>query len=40
MVNNNVQVLALTMHRGSVCSEIAACFKLKIEHENLHRNKA
>ena len=23
---------------GTVCSEIVACFKMKIEHENLHRN--
>ena len=40
MVNNNVQVLAITMHRGSVCPELLVCFELKTEHENIHRNKA
>lgn len=26
--------------RGSVCPELIACFEIKIELENLHRNKA
>ena len=25
---------------GTVCSEIVACFKMKNEHKDLHRNKA
>jgi hypothetical protein len=36
MANNNAQVLAITMHRGSVCPELPVCFELKTEHENLH----
>jgi hypothetical protein len=32
-LNKNIQ-------RGSVCPELIACFELRIEHENLHRNKA
>jgi len=28
------------IHRGSVCPELIACFELRTEHENLHRNKA
>ena len=40
MVNNNVQVLAITMYWGVSMLRNSTCFKLKIEHENLHRNKA
>ncbi len=34
------QFLTRIIPKGSTCSEIAACFKMKIDHDNLHRNKA
>ena len=35
------QTVRLNKNRqGSVCPELVACFKIKIELENLHRNKA
>jgi hypothetical protein len=40
MVNNNVQVLAITMYGEVSMPRNSTCFKQKIEHENLHRNKA
>jgi hypothetical protein len=40
MFNNNVQVLAITMYGGVSMPRNSTCFKLKIEHGNLHRNKA
>jgi len=40
MVNNKVQVLAIIMYRGVSMLRNSTCFKLKTEHENLHRNKA
>jgi hypothetical protein len=39
MVNNNVQVLAITMYWGVSMLRNSTCFKLKIEHENPPRNK-
>jgi hypothetical protein len=40
MVNNKIRVLVLTMHWGVNMLRNSTCFKLKAEHENLHRNKA
>ena len=40
MVNNKVQVLSITMYLGVSMLRNSTCFKLKIEHENPHRNKA
>ena len=39
MANNNVQVLAISNAQGVSMLRISTCFKLKIEHENIHRNK-
>lgn len=36
----SVSVLVKNMPSGSVCSDDSTCFKMKIEHENLHRNKS
>ena len=38
MVNNNVQVLAITIYWGVSMLRNSTCFKLKIEHENPPRN--
>ena len=40
MVNNNVQVLAISNAQGVSMLRNGTCFKLKIEHENPPRNKA
>ena len=39
MVNNHVQVLAIINAQEVSMLRNSTCFKLKIEHENLHRNK-
>ena len=39
MINNNIQVLAIINAMGVSMLRNSTCFKLKIEHENLHRNK-
>ena len=40
IIRNQCLFLGKNYPKGSVCSEIAVCFKMKIDHENLHRNKA
>jgi hypothetical protein len=40
IVNKETVSLNENIHRGSVCPELIACFELRPEHENLHRNKA